>query len=1812
MQFRFVAYNRLGAERGVLPQFLQANPLLEDNELPTLTIHYPRDEPSVTLLENQPEIAFQYCTTDGVWVEPDNARWTLQSTDEDEIEEVPTRSYTFIGIGEALRGIHVYDDMGLALNDEGRVKFGTVTPGRIINMIWARAVSRGWKGFSKSFTDTHDSNGVAWPQRINTSFAMENSGEAVLGYLVRAGMCDFSWSGRTLNLYVNNGNHREKANIANPVRLNLSGGPASIDSGPSLTDREGMASHVVVLGEEGLRWTFPTGAILPEGRREVFLSYSGVDEEATARVFADPTIIKYSNKLSNVTRQFHLNDSTLVKPFLDYQVGDYVLVERDSGWERMRIFSLSIQIDENGIQGYVSLGDKIDTLLERLNEKVQRNNGTVITEGSNPPAPSTRKPTRPTNLRVSSEPHRDQNSRPMSSVTVAVDHNGKDSAGQPIVIDFFQVDYRPDQNASWAPLFRLNSDGGGTYGPLATFYQGLLQTYHFRVRAVSVKGVYSDYSTPLAVTMVADRTPPEKPSKPVASARLGVFKVETDHLAWNGNRQPPDYHYQIIEMSTAPNGAAWVEVGQIVPPIKEFVIGGQPYSTRWFRTIALDRTGNRSEPSDSASATTTKLVDDDLILSEIDAAKTVIKNANKIIISTGLTLGDKLQEAADAIEETNRNLEGPGGLTERLSGAEQKLSDVGSLAYASGQTLRQKLTAADQALSTTQANLTAVSNRVSPLETGLNALNSITIPSLVTSINGKNKTQRSTSDASSPANYVIGDVWEKYTTLGVGGKLLQSWRHDGTRWVPLLMDPTYLPLIDIGAGTFGTLSGGRLEVNSVTADKVLIGIGGNLFTDPAMEDRDGYEIATGIGWGGSGSGKSGRGSILIAASDTQQGSYYGLRSAPRRVTVVPGQHYHLSVWARSAGTPIGGAALYARFYKADGTFVWGSPSTITNSTTLTGNVWTEIRGIVKAPDDVVSMVLGFYSQSTNTVAVRFSDPAVRQATAGQLIVNGTITGDHVEAESVAAKVGTFLKLGVEQLTVTGNATFEEAVANKMFVKMFETNKITTAELIVGKGENLIPWQAKNPIATRSLVPHVLSSGSTAIIEGNGGRDGGPHPVIRNESITSGAFAQIIRLAYDSRPNNAPLSGLFPVQANTTYKLSVWVRAGGTYSSGTPDVRLNVGLYDTTGAYVNGPWLNTPKRLTFTWQELTHEFTTSDNHTMMAVYIQANQPGAVRIDQPMLVKDGASLIATGGIIADHITASESLSAKVAQFLKVETKDLVATGNATLNEAVITTLWNQVVRSRSITTDMLLVGKGTNLVPNGDLANGKEGWSTSFGIYNNDPAALEVGYRNSIWLLGNQAVSGPTFSVKGKTKYLFSVWVRANVPGKRFYVQFISDNGDSTNPYLLTNALSYSGAFRQYEAEFEAPAGATSGYFRIFANHSNGDTTEGHQWFTGWELHEKNAASLIVTGGIVTEHLKITREMTAALLRAKKVEASEIDVNSLAADSVFFGRMEGQIVKSSMFEGKTFEGGTFTGSTFQTHATGNAGVRLSRNGLVGWDSAGRTAFSLSSSGSVSMVGRYSSGYGGENRWVIVPVNSAEASNRAGIWLTNAADGIGGTDTAGLFMDNPTSSDANAMNIRGMNGGGVKVWNDLDASSIKSGIIDAANYRLQNANGSFFNSQVIFNGRITYAGAPSTTSAANTHIAVDGTIWKSSSASRFKLDQRAAELPDSLLDLKFKDWIDKGQVDQYTEIVNGPRPLTEAETAALEAAYLGRVGGVVAEDVETASGDSAPLFVTYDLQGRVEGVAYDRLGVALALKLADKVKELEAKLAALTEGN
>lgn len=634
MKTRLVAYDRLGARRGVLPNPLEVVPVIPINDLPTLTVTYDRRSPKNEYIHKDAELAFERFQGNA-WVEIPNARFRYLSEDFDHLSELPTRVYTFIGVGEALSGVTVYSAYGRPIAEFGQIQFHNVTIGTILGEMWNNAVGRGWKGFTKNFTGTHDSAGKPWPNTVKIAFETTSSLSHVLHRLVANGMVDYEWVGRQLRLYAPDGYLARDLTVgADPLRLSSGGISTGIDSAPENTDSSSLATHVVVLGENGLRWVFPTGWIAPEGRREIVLTYSGVDDEGTARLLADPHIIKANNILKNTTRQFHLLPTTKILPFRDYRPGDWVNVQRGTTFERMRVRVVSMQINDNGIQGFLMLGDKIDDILETMYERIQRLTGGVNNEGTNPVQPPKGKtPIPPKDFQVTATAYVDNRGATQGLVFLGFEHDQEDADNNPVPIEYYQVWYRPLGEVAWRQLMQIPGlDRSATYSPLPVYNEvGAVITYDFRVAAMSTEGIWSGSAQASYITMEIDEIAPFQPTTPIVTAYLMTIKVMWDGLGYSPSgvttNMPPDFSHVEVHGGTSPDFLQMSRLGNI-NEVGFYTAVGLVNETRYYRFVAVDVSGNKSNPSAAQSITPQRLVDADRIIAKIDATKVALTNVD--------------------------------------------------------------------------------------------------------------------------------------------------------------------------------------------------------------------------------------------------------------------------------------------------------------------------------------------------------------------------------------------------------------------------------------------------------------------------------------------------------------------------------------------------------------------------------------------------------------------------------------------------------------------------------------------------------------------------------------------------------------------------------------------------------------------------------------------------------------------------------------------------------------------------------------------------------------------------------------------------------------------------------------------------------------------------------------------------------------------------------------------------------------------------------------------------------------------------------
>lgn len=272
------------------------------------------------------------------------------------------------------------------------------------------------------------------------------------------------------------------------------------------------------------------------------------------------------------------------------------------------------------------------------------------------------------------------------------------------------------------------------------------------------------------------------------------------------------------------------------------------------------------------------------------------------------------------------------------------------------------------------------------------------------SANGKNTVSYTTGTPAGVGTR-LGDTHYQVNAVGT---VLRWWRWSGSAWVEQALDGQVISSLDAGKITVGTLDAARIKAGSITADKMLIGIGDNLVPNGNGGASEGWEAFNR--------------ETSPTESNGNPGSFWVQgRKVPRtaRFPIRPGV-YRFSVDTRTS-VPAG-----ARFYVQLVFFRAGvqlsAPYPVVNQV-----LYTEYRtytGQVTAPagaDSYEIRVFSMHSNGTVDEAEKcwYTGFELREIRDGSLIVNGSITGEKVNAQSVAAAVGTFVKVNAENVGVSG-------------------------------------------------------------------------------------------------------------------------------------------------------------------------------------------------------------------------------------------------------------------------------------------------------------------------------------------------------------------------------------------------------------------------------------------------------------------------------------------------------------------------------------------------------------------------------------------------------------------------------------------------------------------------------------------------------------------------------------------------------------------------------------------------------------------------
>ena len=372
--------------------------------------------------------------------------------------------------------------------------------------------------------------------------------------------------------------------------------------------------------------------------------------------------------------------------------------------------------------------------------------------------------------------------------------------------------------------------------------------------------------------------------------------------------------------------------------------------------------------------------------------------------------------------------------------------------------------------------------------------------------------------------------------------------------------------------------------------------------------------------------------------------------------------------------------------------------------------------------------------------------------------------------------------------------------------------------------------------------------------------------------------------------------------------------------------------------------------------------------------------------------GALTVIGQSTLADVV--AQQIAADSGKFMNIDVEQLNVTGTGTFKTAVMDEAFAEMFSTRKLAAGNVLVGSDRNLIPNGLGELGSNaGWDSSLTFDTVDTPPGVAGVFRSAPASGS-VTSYTSFSVEPNTEYLFEIWLKADKPDSRLYVQLIDQDsvsgtsnsnlpgepGMASGSYSFANGVVPTTWTKYYAIATTNPEVNKLSAIKLFFNHGNGTERTATVSFA-MSMKSRVDGNLVALGSITAPHIVASEELT------------------------------GKIVRGDMFFGKAFEGGTFTGALYQTLAAANRGIKLNaggNNSLELFDPTGvRTFHADGNTGSVGVTGSYQSLVGNNGVRVIVGAEAVTDFFDTSVMLPGIRFDIGDGSRLGAaqIMTHPT---------------------------------------------------------------------------------------------------------------------------------------------------------------------------------------------------------------
>lgn len=554
LAIRLAVYAPNGGRVGVIADPIDWGCSFVFNALGALRFRLYSGSDDARLFDQPREVAVEYYDdAKQSWVEPAGGRFIVVESSTDKANgEAAVTTYVCRAYASLLDGVPVVPQKFSKpefFDKDGKRKFLSATAGQILSAVMAEArkTTPGLvPGVVFDFAPATDSAGERWNKTRTIYFEPGISLLTILENLGEQGTVDWVTVGRTVRV----------TNVADGEASGVHLGDLDSDQAPARSTIGGLVHSAMLVGDEGNVWKVnnSSGTPAPWGKTIKVITQGGVKDEATARDMIASELEAGSRERFEYTWQAPADGLDWL-PFADVNVGDWAWLKTGPGFEKVRVYQITLSYSGGGIKVALTLNDRFEDAqvraAKRMKGIVNGASGDAGT-GSTPTRAEKAEPAMPVGIVAESEGYwEDTTAR--SKVRVGFAPVVLDVNGLGISIDHYEV------NVAGVVV---NTDKTSN-----VIVDGLApdKTVMVQVVAVSSDGVRSK---PGMVNVVTKR-PDEKLAPPTK------FKVDADFgivgLIWDGTLQfkggdpyDPPKHFKHIRVEESIDQRNWVTVGTAV------------------------------------------------------------------------------------------------------------------------------------------------------------------------------------------------------------------------------------------------------------------------------------------------------------------------------------------------------------------------------------------------------------------------------------------------------------------------------------------------------------------------------------------------------------------------------------------------------------------------------------------------------------------------------------------------------------------------------------------------------------------------------------------------------------------------------------------------------------------------------------------------------------------------------------------------------------------------------------------------------------------------------------------------------------------------------------------------------------------------------------------------------------------------------------------------------------------------------------------------------------------------------------------------